>query len=71
MTRIECENRILELLEEIDNIYRTYSPEGGLSLFTDENGELHANNQYWEDLPPIRVTRFDDGEVEHWEVKND
>ena len=47
MTREECENRILDKLEEIEAIAKEYDPNARLSLFVD-NGHYHVNNQYWD-----------------------
>ena len=44
MTREECENRILDKLEEIEAIAKEYDPTASLSMFV-ENGHYHVNNQ--------------------------
>ena len=51
MTREECENRILDKLEEIEAIAREYDPKARSSLFV-ENGHYHVNNQYWDKTHP-------------------
>ena len=51
MTREECENRILDKLEEIEAIAKEYDPNARLSLFVD-NGHYHVNNQYWDESHP-------------------
>ena len=51
MTREECENRILDKLEEIEEIAKEYDPKARLSLFVD-NGHYHVNNQYWDKTHP-------------------
>lgn len=51
MTREECENRILDKLEEIEEIAKKYDPKASLSLFVD-NGHYHVNNAYWDKTHP-------------------
>ena len=51
MTREECENRILDKLEEIETIAKEYDPNASLSIFI-ENGHYHVNNQYWDKAHP-------------------
>ena len=51
MTREECENRILDKLEEIEEIAKEYDPKARLSLFVD-NGHYHVNNPYWDKTHP-------------------
>ena len=51
MTREECENRILDKLEEIEAIAKEYDSKARLSLFVD-NGHYHVNNQYWDKAHP-------------------
>lgn len=47
ITREECESRILDKLEEIEEIAKEYDPKASLSLFVD-NGHYHVNNAYWD-----------------------
>ena len=51
MTREECENRILDKLEEIEEIAKEYDPKARLSMFV-ENGHYHVNNPYWDKTHP-------------------
>lgn len=51
ITREECENRILDKLEEIEEIAKEYDPKVSLSLFVD-NGHYHVNNAYWDKTHP-------------------
>lgn len=51
MTREECESRILDKLEEIEEIAKEYDPKASLSLFVD-NGHYHVNNAYWDKTHP-------------------
>ena len=51
MTREECESRILDKLEEIEEIAKEYDPNVSLSLFV-ENGHYHVNNPYWDKTHP-------------------
>ena len=51
MTREECENRILDKLEEIEEIAKEYDPKASLSLFL-KNGYYHVNNEYWDKTHP-------------------
>ena len=51
MTREECENRILDKLEEIEAIAKEYDPNASLSLFV-KNGYYHVNNEYWDKTHP-------------------
>ena len=51
MTREECENRILDKLEEIEEIAKEYDPNVSLTLFV-ENGYYHVNNPYWDKTHP-------------------
>ena len=52
MTREECENRILDKLEEIEAIAKEYDPNASLSLFVG-NRHYHVNNKYWDKTHPI------------------
>lgn len=51
ITREECESRILDKLEEIEEIAKEYDPKASLSLFVD-NGHYHVNNAYWDKTHP-------------------
>jgi hypothetical protein len=65
MDRIECENRIVELLREIESVYKQYNPDGKyLAMFI--NGDtVTANNQYWvggdDSELPLFVRNDEDG----------
>lgn len=52
MTREECENRILDKLEEIEAIAKEYDPKASLSLFV-KTGYYHVNNEYWDKTHPV------------------
>ena len=51
MTREECENRILDKLEEIEAIAKEYDPNVSLTLFV-ENEYYHVNNPYCDKAHP-------------------
>ena len=51
VTREECESRILDKLEEIEEIAKEYDPNVSLTLFV-ENGYYHVNNPYWDKAHP-------------------
>lgn len=62
MTRIECEQKILEKLDEIREIYLQYNPGGDyLSLFCSKSG-TSVNNEYWDggmdEYTPIRAVKY-------------
>lgn len=66
MTRTECEDTIIGLLEAIKDVYKVYAPEGSsLSISVSLNGHLSCFNSHWEDDCPINVVKFEDGEVWH------
>ena len=64
MTRIECENQILEKLKEIKDIAKKYdkSEELYLSISIYDN-YISINNSYWETETPLEITEFEDGRV--------
>jgi hypothetical protein len=50
MTREECEKAIAEKVKDIWSIYNEYNPNGySLELFTNKNGLIIVNNEYWKD----------------------
>lgn len=67
MTRQECEEKILEKLEEIKEIYKEYNPDGKLlSMFysyldISERDFINVNNAYWDggddEKRPINASR--------------
>jgi len=66
MTRAECEQRIIDLLMQIQAVYSQYKPENnGLCLATGKTS--WAFNYYWPDGKdsdmPIDVTLFSDGTI--------
>ena len=64
MTRIECENQILEKLKEIKAIAKKYdkSEELYLSISIYDN-YISINNSYWETETPLEIIEFEDGRV--------
>ena len=64
MTRIECENQILEKLKEIKAIAKKYdkSEEFYLSITIYEDC-IAINNALWETETPLEVTEYNDGRV--------
>ena len=64
MTRIECENQILEKLKEIKAIAKEYDKSEELYLSISINDDsISINNSYWETETPLEVTEFEDGRV--------
>lgn len=64
MTRIECENQILEKLKEIKAIAKKYdkSEEFYLSITIYEDC-IAINNAHWETETPLEVTEYNGGRV--------
>ena len=48
LKRNECEEQILELLEEIKQVYRRYNPDGEYLTMVISGTHISANNAYWE-----------------------
>ena len=69
MTRQECEDKILEKLEEIVEIYHEYNPNGEyLAMFYHLHG-VNVNNEYWDggnDEDHVVNARKVETEVERW-----
>ena len=64
MTRIECENQILEKLKEIKDIAKQYDKSKDFYLsMTVVNDYISLNNVYWETETPLEITEFEDGRV--------
>ena len=64
MTRIECENQILEKLKEIKAIAKKYDKSEELYLSISINDDsISINNSYWETETPLEITEFEDGRV--------
>ena len=64
MTRIECENKILEKLKEIKNIAKQYDKSKDFYLsMTVVNDYISLNNVYWETETPLEIIEFEDGRV--------
>ena len=64
MTRIECENKILEKLKEIKDIAKEYDKSKDFYLsMTVVNDYISLNNVYWETETPLEITEFEDGRV--------
>ena len=60
MNRIECENKILEKLKEINAIVKEYdnSNERYLCIYIIDD-YIICNNSYWETNTPIHFSDFD------------
>lgn len=66
MTRTECEDTIIALLEAIKEVYKVYAPKGSsLMMSVNLTGRMDCFNSHWEDDCPINVVKFEDGEVWH------
>ena len=64
MTRIECENQILEKLKEIKDIAKKYDKSEELYLsISIYDDSISINNSYWETETPLEITEFEDGRV--------
>ena len=64
MTRIECENQILEKLKEIKDIAKQYDKSKDFYLSMNVvNDYISLNNVYWETETPLEITEFEDGRV--------
>ena len=64
MTRIECENQILEKLKEIKAIAKKYDKSEELYLsISIYDDSISINNSYWETETPLEITEFEDGRV--------
>lgn len=64
MSRKECEDIIIGMMQLIRDVYRAYNPDGNyLSLSITEN--ISVNNSYYDvdKDKPINVTLFPDGEI--------
>ena len=68
MTRIECENQILEKLKEIKAIAKKYdkSEEFYLSITIYEDC-IAINNAHWETETPLNVAEYNDEGVIHYD----
>ena len=65
MTRIECENQILEKLKEIKAIAKEYDKSEELYLsISIHDDSISINNSYWETETPLEVIEFNDGTFE-------
>lgn len=76
MTRIECEDKILDLLLEISKVYDEYYPNndgvgtvigdnGHVSVFAyevDENGHTNFKKMV------LNAAQYEDGERRHWKL---
>ena len=68
MTREECENKILEKLEEIKDIAKQYDKADNFYLdLTILGNYMSASNSYENIKTPINVSLID-GETIHWGV---
>lgn len=47
MTKNECEDKIMEKLREIRDIYHEFNPNGIYLTMYIQNGNLYINNAYW------------------------
>ena len=47
MTREQCENKILELMIQIDKVYHKYNPDGTYLDLSIVDDSLMANNTYY------------------------
>ena len=64
MTRIECENQILEKLKEIKAVAKKYDKSEELYLsISIYDDSISINNSYWETETPLEITEFEDGRV--------
>ena len=64
MTRIECENQILEKLKEIKDIAKKYDKSEELYLsISIYDDSISINNSYWETETPLEITEFENGRV--------
>lgn len=76
MTRIECEDKILDLLLEISKVYDEYNPgNNGVCTVIGGNGSVSTFDlEKDEDGKPIpglyilNATQFKDGERRHWKL---
>ena len=68
MTRIECENQILEKLKEIKAIAKNYDKSEELYLsMTIIEDYMAVNNTYWEAETPLYAIGYNDGRVIHFD----
>ena len=68
MTRIECENQILEKLKEIKDIAKEYDKSKDFYLsMTVVNDYISLNNVYWETETQLDIIEFNNGRVIHFD----
>ena len=68
MTRIECENQILEKLKEIKAIAKKYDKSEKFYLLMSIHDDYIAiNNAYWETETPLNVAEYNDEGVIHFD----
>lgn len=68
MTRIECENQILEKLKEIKAIAKKYDKSEEFYLLMSIHDDYIAiNNAHWETETPLNVAEYNDEGVIHYD----
>ncbi len=68
MTRIECENQILEKLKEIKAIAKKYDKsEEFYLLMSIYDDYIAINNTHWETETPLNVAQYNDEGVIHYD----
>ena len=68
MTRIECENKILEKLKEIKDIVKQYDKSKELYLtMTITDDSIAMSNAHWETETPLDVMECNNERVIHFE----
>lgn len=64
MTRKECEQKILEKIDEIMAIYLQYNPDGDYLSISCRRSGAFVNNEYWEggndEYIPIYVAKYEE-----------
>ena len=66
MTRIECENQILEKLKEIKAIAKQYDKSEEFYLdMTILDNSIRLNNANWETETPLDVIEYSEGVILH------
>lgn len=78
MTRVECENKLLSLAEQMREVYLDYNPSGDfLGAIMDSNGFICVDDSYFnaerriiinEDgtaFKTVNVTKYSDGFISH------
>jgi len=74
MTRQECENMLISLMETANAIYQSFNPQGHHLRMTCVDGQIAVSDAFKDDngeytIHTVNATLFPDGELKSWDFE--